>query len=58
MASFVVKGKLAKHQKASKYYENDCMQNFLLLLMILVTAKYLKTVIYRLESTLSLQIMS
>ena len=54
MASFVVKGKLAKHQKASKYYENDCVQNFLLLLMILVTAKYLRTVIYRLESTLSL----
>ena len=54
MASFVVKGKLAKHQKVSKYYENDCLQNFLFLLMILVTAKYLKTVIYSLESILSL----
>ena len=33
---------LAKHQKVSKYYENDCLQNFLLLFMSLLTASFIK----------------
>ena len=33
---------LVKHQKFSKYYENDCLQNFLSLFMFLSTAKVLK----------------
>ena len=33
---------LVKHQKVSKYYENDCLQNFLSLLMSLLTAKFVK----------------
>ena len=42
--SFHLWGKenLVKHQKLSKYYENDCLQNFLLLFMSLLTAKFVK----------------
>ena len=31
------KENLVKHQKVSKYYENDCLQNFILLFMPLLT---------------------
>ena len=31
---------LAKHQKVPKYYETDCLENFLLLYMSLLTAKF------------------
>ena len=34
------KESLVKHQKVSKCYENDCLQNFLLLFMFLLTAKF------------------
>ena len=44
---------LVKHQKVSKYYENDCLQNFLLLFMSLLTASIVKTVKFRMEFTLS-----
>ena len=33
---------LLKHQKVSKYYENDCFQDFLQLLMSLLTAKFIE----------------
>ena len=33
---------LAKHQKVSKYYENDCLKNFLLLFMSLLIVKFIK----------------
>ena len=42
----------------SKYYENDYLQDFLLLFMSLLTAKFFKTVIFGLEFTLSLYKMS
>ena len=42
IVSLVVKKKLVKHQKVSKYYENDCLQNFLLLFRSLLTAKFVK----------------
>ena len=32
------KEKLVKHQNVSRYFENDCLQNFLLLFMSLLTA--------------------
>ena len=32
----------AKHRNASKYYEIDCLQNFLLLFMFLLTTKFVK----------------
>ena len=43
-ASFNLSGKenLVKHQKVSKHYENDCLQNFLLLCMSLLTAPVIK----------------
>ena len=55
-ASFHLRGKknLVKHQKVSKYYENDGPQNFLLLLCLYQQLQLLKTVILRLES-LSIQ---
>ena len=31
---------MGKHQKVPKYYENDCLQNSLLLFMSLLTAKF------------------
>ena len=39
-ASFHLRWKenLVEHQKVSKYYENDCLQNFLFLFMSLLTA--------------------
>ena len=33
---------LAERQKVSKYYENDCLQNFIFLHISAVTAKYVK----------------
>ena len=33
---------LVKHQKVSKYYENDYLQNVLSLFMFLLTAKFVK----------------
>ena len=38
----VVKERLVKHQKVSKYYENDYLKNFLLLFMSLLTAAIVK----------------
>ena len=32
------KKNLVKHQKVSKYYDHDCLQNFLLIFMSLLTA--------------------
>ena len=42
--SFHLWGKenLVKHQKVSKHYENDCVQNFLLLFISLLTALVVK----------------
>ena len=42
MVSLVVKGQSGKTSKVSKYYENDCLQNFLLHFMSLLTAKFVK----------------
>ena len=39
---YVWKKNLAKHWKVSKYYETDCLQNFLLLFMFLLTTKFVK----------------
>ena len=36
------KENLVNDQKASKYYENNCLQNFLLLFMFLLTAPVIK----------------
>ena len=36
------KENLVKHQKVLKYYENDCLQNFLLIFMSLLTATFVK----------------
>ena len=36
------KENLVKHPKVSKYYEADCLQNFILLFMFLLTAKLVK----------------
>ena len=38
----MLKGNLVKHQKVSKNYENDCVQNFLLLFMSLLTPPIVK----------------
>ena len=38
----VVKGKFVKHQNVSKYHENNCLQNLLLLFMSLITAPIVK----------------
>ena len=45
-ASFYLWGKqnLIKHQKVSKYYENDCFQNFLQPFMSLLMAKFVKKI--------------
>ena len=37
-----MKGKFSKHQKVSKYYENDSLKNFDLLFMSLLTAPIVK----------------
>ena len=37
------KKNLVKYQNVSKYYENDCLQDFLLFFMSLLTAKFVKT---------------
>ena len=43
MASLAVKRKFVKtYKKVSKYYENDCLQNLLLLFMSLLTAPIVK----------------
>ena len=54
-ASFHFWGKqnLVKQQKVLKYYENDCLQNFVLLFMSVLTVPIVKKVICRLELTLS-----
>ena len=36
------KKNLVKHWKVSKYYETNCLQNFLLLFMFLLTTKFVK----------------
>ena len=36
------KENLVKHEKVSKYYENNCLQNFLSLFMSLLTAKFVR----------------
>ena len=36
------KENLVNHLKLSKYYETDCLQSFLLLFMLLLTAKFAK----------------
>ena len=43
-ASFHLRWKenLVKHQRVWKYYENDCLQNFLLLFISLLTAPIVK----------------
>ena len=38
---------LVKYQKVSIYYENDCLQNFILLFMPLLTAPIVKIVIFK-----------
>ena len=38
----VKKKNLVKQQKVSKYYENDCLQSFPLLVMFLLTAPSVK----------------
>ena len=38
-----------KHQKVSKYYKNECLQNFILLLMFILAAPINKKVIFRLD---------
>ena len=43
-----------KHQKVSKYYENDCLQNWVFLFITLLTAPIVKKVMFRLEFTFSL----
>ena len=44
---------LFNHQKVSKHYEHDCLQNFLSLFMPLLTALIVKTVIFCLEFSFS-----
>ena len=39
-----MKGKFANYQKLWKYYEHDCLQNFLLLFMFLLTALIVKNI--------------
>ena len=46
-----LKEKFVKHQKVSKYCENDCLQNVLILFIFLLTAKLLKIVTFRLKFT-------
>ena len=36
------KENLVKHRKVSKYYETDCLQNFILLSVLLLTTKFVK----------------
>ena len=38
----MVKKDLVKHQKVSKLYEDDCLQNFLLIFMFLLIAEFLE----------------
>ena len=35
-------GNLVKHRKVSKYYETDCLQNFLLRYMFLIITNFVK----------------
>ena len=37
-----LKEKLVKHQKVSKYYENDCLKKFVWLFMPLLTTRIVK----------------
>ena len=47
------KKNLVNHQRVSKYYEHNCLQNFLLLLCLYQQFLYLKTVIFYPEFPLS-----
>ena len=40
------KKKMLNYQKVSKYYEHDCLQNFLLLFTTLLTALIVKNRLY------------
>ena len=42
IASLAVKEKIGKTSKVSKYYYNDCLQNFLLHIISLLTAPFAK----------------
>ena len=53
----MVKEKFDKHQKVSKYYESDCLQNFLFFFYVFINSS-LKVVIRRLEFILSFQTTS
>ena len=37
------KKNLVKHPKVSQYYETDCLENFILLLMFLLGTKFVET---------------
>ena len=47
------KESLVKHQKVSKCYAIDCLQNFFLLFMSVLTVNLLKVIIFILEFVLS-----
>ena len=47
------KENLIKHQKVSKHYANYCLQSFILLFISLLTAPFVKNVIFCLEFTFS-----
>ena len=47
------KENLAKHQRVSKYYESDCVQNFILLFMALWTAQIVKGALLALRNFLT-----
>ena len=46
-------GNLVKHENVSKFCDNDCQQNFILLFMSLATAAVLDTVVFWVKFTLS-----
>ena len=46
-----MKKKFVKHPNISKCYDNDCVQTFILLFMLLLTAVLLKTVIFTASDT-------
>ena len=40
--NFLCNEDLVKHQKVAKYYDHDCLQKFILLLMSLLTTRIVK----------------
>ena len=44
---------MVKHQEVSKYYQKDCLQNYLLFFMSLLKAPFVENIILKLEFTLS-----